>query len=139
MSYASQQDLIDRFGTDELLQLTDRANVGAVDATVVARALGDADAEIDGYLTSRYSVPLSSTPPMLTRLACDIARYQLYADRVTDQVTQRYKDAVRLLVSLANGTVQLGVASGQAAPAVTGSVAIKADPRTFNASSLGDY
>lgn len=139
MPYASQQDLVDRFGSDEILQLTDRSNLGSIDTTVVARALADADAQINGYLAARYTLPLAETPPMLTRLACDIARYQLYDNHLTEAVSQRYKDAVRVLVALSNGSVNLGAGSGQAPAASCGSVAITAADRVFSASLLSDY
>ena len=57
MTYALQQDLIDRFGESELIQLTDRTNVPPtdVDDVVVGRALADADGTIDGYIGKKYA------------------------------------------------------------------------------------
>lgn len=110
MTYATQQNLIDRFGEQELIQLTDRENLGAINTTVIDRALGDADAQINGYLGVRYTLPLTAPIPTdLERLACDIARYALYDDRVTEQVAQRYKDAVALLRDVSAGRAQLGI------------------------------
>ncbi len=110
MPYATQQNLIDRFGEEELIQLTDRENLGEINTTVVDRALGDADSLINGYLAARYTLPLTAPiPDDLERLACDIARYQLYGDRVTDQVAQRYKDAIALLRDVSTGRAQLGL------------------------------
>lgn len=108
--YATQANLEERFGTAELLKLTDRAAppTGEIDTAVVSRALSDADAEINGYLAVRYTLPLSSTPAVLTRLACDIARYRLYDDWANEQVRTRYEDAVKLLKLIAEGKVLLG-------------------------------
>ncbi|MBI2313581.1 MAG: DUF1320 domain-containing protein [Betaproteobacteria bacterium] len=117
MTYATQQDLVDRFGSQEILELTDRASAGSIDATVVARALADADAEIDGYLIGRYALPLASTPRVLTLVACDLARYRLYEDRATDAVRQRYEDQVRFLRALADGKIALGPDAGGSLPA----------------------
>lgn len=139
MTYATQQDLVDRFSSDELLQLTDRSNTGQIDAVVVSRALGDADAEINGYLAARYSLPLATVPAVLVRLACDLARYQLYADRVTDSVRQRYEDAVRMLKSLAKGELQLGVASGLSTPVSDAGVRVIGPTRVFDRDQLADY
>jgi phage gp36-like protein len=139
MTYATQQDMVDRFGSDELIQLTDRTNIGAIDSTVVSRALGDADAEINGYLAAQYSLPLDTTPAVLVRLACDIARYQLSADRVTEAVRDRYKDAVAMLRSLARGEAQLGVATGQAPTPTDSGIAYTAPERVFSGSTLRDY
>lgn len=103
MGYATQQDLVDRFGETELAQLTDRDTAAFVDAAVLSRALADADAEIDGYLAARFTLPLTVVPPILVRLAADIARFRLYDDRATEQVRTRYEDAVRLLREVAAG------------------------------------
>lgn len=110
--YAQVSDLIDRYGEQEIAQLTDRATppIGAVDAVVAERALSDADAEIDAHLSGRYSLPLASVPPVLTRVACDIARYRLWDDQAPDEVRSRYEDARRLLESIAAGKVTLGPA-----------------------------
>lgn len=118
MAYATQQNLIDRFGEDELIQLTDRDNLGAINATVVSRALGDADATINGYLAARYTLPLSSpVPEMLERLACDIARYALFEDQVTEIVEKRYKDAIALLRDVSAGRAELGISDTGNKPA----------------------
>lgn len=108
MPYCTQQDLVDRFGEDELIQLTDRANVGAIDQAVLDRAIADAGAEIDGYLAGRYALPLATVPTVLVRLACDITRYFLYDKAPPEQVAKRYDDAARFLRSVAKGEVALG-------------------------------
>jgi len=118
MSYATQADLEARFGVDELTQLTDRAGAGVPDATIVARALSDAAAEIDTYLASRYALPLSPVPTVLARIACDIARYRLWEDRASDEVRRRYEDNVRLLEGIAKGVLSLGLPEADAAPAL---------------------
>jgi phage gp36-like protein len=123
MAYAVQADLVLRFGEDELIGLTDRENTGVIQASVVERNIADADAEIDGYLAGRYSLPLASVPPILNRLSSDIARYHLYGERVTDTVRKRYEDAVRLLRGLADGSVKLGIDGGSPVDSSTGDMA----------------
>jgi phage gp36-like protein len=118
MPYAIQSDLEQRYGADELTQLTDRAGAGVPDAIVVARSLADADAEINGYLASRYALPLATVPPVIVRIACDIARYRLWEDRASEEVRRRYEDARRLLESIAKGMVSLGLPEASAAPAL---------------------
>lgn len=108
MSYASQADMIDRFGEGELISLTDRAGTGAIDAGVLDRALADATAEVDGYLASRYQLPLTSTPTVLVRVCSDIARYLLHDDHIPEPVATRYKASVDLLRQVSLGRVSLG-------------------------------
>lgn len=139
MTYATQQNMIDRFGAVELTQLTDRSNSGGIDAAVMARALADADAAINGYLSARYTLPLDPVPLVLERLACDIARYFLYEDRATEQVAKRYNDAVKMLEGISRGTVALGVDGANQAPAATGGPEYSAPDRVFTHDTLVDY
>lgn len=139
MTYASQSDLEERFGAQEILELSDRANTGSIVVAVVARALADADAEINGYLSARYTLPLGSTPPVLVRLAADMARYYLYDDRVTDQVKARYDAAVKLLKAISAGTATLGPEADSSEVPTTGGVQIEANERVFSQDTLSDY
>lgn len=118
MGYAALQDMVDRFGETELVQLSDRSMTAtAIDETVVAAKLADADAEIDGYLGQRFTLPLASVPPVLKRIATDLARYHLYDDRATEQVTKRYDDAIAFLKGVAKGDLSIGVDEGGEEPA----------------------
>lgn len=111
MAYATQADMEDRFGTAELVKLTDRGDppAGQIDAEVLARAIADAEAEINGYLASRYTLPLATVPAVLGRITCDLARYYLYDDWTNEPVRSRYEDSVRLLKGISEGKVALGI------------------------------
>lgn len=140
MTYATQADLVERFGFEELAQRTNRFDNQSIDEVVLGRALADAGAEIDGYLATRYTLPLASTPPVLVRLCADLVRYQLYGDKVPDGIRQRYVDAVAVLKRLATGEVQL--AGVVAVPAVGGAgnaVALRTRARQFGPDQLAGY
>jgi len=118
MSYATQQDLIDRFGETEIVQLSDRADqpAGAIDAAIVAKALADADELIDGYLAGRYAVPVAApVPAILIAIASDIARYRLHVHEPPELVRKNYEDALRRLKDIADGTLVLQVAGAEVA------------------------
>lgn len=132
MPYATQQDLVDRFGQSEIAQLTDRAAGTTIDAAVVGKALQDADDEINGYLAVRYALPLAAAPKILSRLACDIARYFLHEDRATEIVAQRHKDAIAYLRDVSSGRVSLGLDAANQEPAQAGGPAVDAGDRTFS-------
>jgi len=106
MIYCTVQDLTDRFSEAELTQLTDRANTGGIDYAVLDQAIADATAEINGYLTTY--LPLANVPANLVRIGCDVARYYLYDDAVTDQVQTRYDQAIKYLSQVAKGQISLG-------------------------------
>ena len=140
MPYATQQDLIDRFGTAELVQLTDKVNrpASTIDATPIDRALGDAAALIDGYLAKLYRLPLGNVPPILVKVACDIARYYLHgkAAEKDDAVSRAYAEATKWLENVSKGLVTLE-AEGVAAPQTGGgSVKASAPGRVFTRDSL---
>jgi phage gp36-like protein len=109
--YSTKQDLIDRFGEDELIGLTDRSNAGVIDGTILDQAIADSGAEMNGYIGSRYSLPLVTVPTTLKPLSCDIARYKLYDEQASEQVTKRYDAAIKFLFSVSKGEISLGVDS----------------------------
>ena len=114
MGYATEADMLTAFSETELIQLTDRLGTGLLDADVLARALADASAEIDGYL-ARYAGQVL-TLPILTLYCCDMARYRLYRDAAPEEVRTRYRDAIRYLERVAAGQVSLGAAAEAAVP-----------------------
>lgn len=113
MSYFSRQDYIDRHGEEELRQLTDRNNDGPDDAEVLAAAVADADAEIDSYIGARYTLPLATVPPLLSRVARELVRYSLFDQRAPEEVRLRYQRAIKLLEGIRDGTVSLGLAPAE--------------------------
>ena len=122
--YATRQDLVDRFGAAELTQLTDRVNrpAAVIDDTIVDRALADASALIDGYLTARYTLPLSPVPSSLTRVCCDLARFFLWgkAAEKDGPVDRANTAAIAWLRDVGRGTVQLVASTGAPAPEASG-------------------
>ncbi|ADU63405.1 MAG: DUF1320 domain-containing protein [Pseudodesulfovibrio sp.] len=131
MSYATETDIIARYGQDQLLVLADRDGDGLADAEVIAGGLADADAEIDAYLAKRYDLPLAEVPPVLTRLAVDIAVYRMCDTdaMATEGRRKRYEDAVSLLRRIGTGEIALGQ---QPEPQTSsGSASVVSAPRTF--------
>lgn len=131
MAYATQQNMIDRYGDDQLLIVADRDNDSVVDAAVIEQALLDASAEIDTYVAAKYALPLSTVPTVLTRLCVDISMYRLAADRdiATEERRKRYEDAVYLLRRIATGEVSLGIQTPP--PSSNGAVVITSQSRRF--------
>lgn len=141
MTYATQQDLVDRFGSPELVELTNRGEVatGEIDATMVTAALVEADAEINSYLRKQVTTPLDPVPDQVKRIGVDIARYRLYRDNAPDYVVRGYTDAIKWLARAAAGDVSLGDAAGPTEPATAGEVQFDAPCRTFTRDSMKGY
>lgn len=137
MSYATQQDIIDRYGSDTLHIAADRDNDGVLDIDAIARALDDATAEINVYVGARYDLPLSSVPGVLVKLCVDIALYQLAITTAgTDERRQRYEDAVGLLKRIASGELPLGLDVGSSDENAS-DVELIGPARIFNRNNMG--
>jgi phage gp36-like protein len=156
MPYATQDDLLARFGENELLELTDRDNTPPADINParIDVAIADAVSEIDGYLAQRYRLPLTGcqdgsggmvAPPRLTALACDIAHYNLYHDLAPEhEVYRRYQAAIETLAAIASGDLllacPLGDAPGEILPlAGAGETAYNFAPRQVTDASLKGF
>ena len=138
--YATQQDMVDRYGEAELRDFSDRTGLGQIDAAVVAQALASAEAQINGYVGTRYDLPLPEVPPLLVDLACSIARFRLQKDRSSDRVRQDYEDAVGSLKDLSTGKVDLPISTGEAPPAADGGgVQVEGPDRVFSRETLRDF
>jgi len=142
MTYATQTTMITRYGEREVIALTDREDLGIIDDAVLQSALAEADAEIDPYLlAARYALPLTKVPLILDSFACDITRYRLCGAGVTetDEVRNRYRDAVQFLEKVAAGKISLGLDVAGTAPAQSAPVQVSARSRVFTRDTLKDY
>ena len=139
MPYATQQEMIDRYGERVLRELTDRAASGSIDSGVLDQALNDATALIDGYLLERYSLPLSSTPRLLTVLACQVAFYQLHPHGAPEEVRGAYRDAVKTLEAIASGKIAVPGASGTEIDSREGAAEVAGPARTFSRDSMTGF
>ena len=133
MGYCVQADLEAAISAETVAQLADDDADGVADEAVVARAIADADAEINSYLSARYTVPLSPVPALAKKLSIEISVWNLYGHRrLVDELSkQRYDAAVALLKLVAKGDATIGVdpePSGGEQSIQTGRTA---DDRTF--------
>lgn len=113
-AYVDQADLVPAWLTSvQLVELSqDDVSVITVDDDVVDGIILQAEAEVDGYLGARHSLPLASVPVLVKNVTARLVRFYLYGRRpnaVTEQLDNDYKNAVRLLRDLSSGVVTLGV------------------------------
>ncbi|WP_241951930.1 gp436 family protein [Pasteurella multocida] len=116
--YATINDFISRVGEFQVMELTDRENIGEVNQAVLTIALSDSSSQIDGYLVGRYKLPLKTIPQNLTRICCDLTRYRLASMSevsITEEIIERYKLSLRELEGIASGKVSLGIAEDEQA------------------------
>ena len=137
MNYASLSDLAARVGNTELCQIADRDRDLIPDQPVVDAALVDADNLINGYVGSKYDVPLAAVPDLVRTWAVSIARYILHRNGAPDHVTQDYKDAVAALKDVAAGKIALPVSAGASPLQAGGNQVMSATPaEVFTADRL---
>jgi phage gp36-like protein len=108
MAYATDQELIDRVGIDAVAAVSDRDGDAAIENEAVVTALDDASADIDSYLSTRYPLPLATVPGAVKRVCIDIAMYHLSGNRTTEEVENRYKNAIAWLRDVSKGVAGLG-------------------------------
>ncbi len=141
MAYASEQDMIERYGESALIVASDRDGDGLSDEGVVERTLADASDLIDSYLMVRYDLPLSQVPGTLTRCCVDIALYLMSADATvaTEEQRQRYEDCLKFLKLLAEGKATLGLGTPPADDPKAGSASFQAADRKFSRDTLRGF
>ena len=168
MTYATAIDLITRFGAAALAQRAVRgaprlvtpqlladaaASVDLAAAyteaeiarageamAVLQRALDDARDTIDSNISSRYTLPLSPVPSVLGRIACNLARFYLFSDQVTETIKDAYEDDLKLLQAIRDGKASLGVdAATDQAPASTASAEISTGGRVWSREKAGGF
>lgn len=138
MAYCTRADLVARFGEREINDLLDRNNDGADDSNALSLVIADVSSEIDGYLGSKYSVPLDDVPQAVTAIACDMVRYKLFDDRAPEEIRKRYEDATSKLTKYAKGVMVLsGVTPATDNP--SGGVDYYAEERIFTRDTFCGY
>ncbi len=106
-AYATLSDLIERAGEDEILQVADRDRDGVADPGVVDKAIATAGSEIEGYISTRYRLPLPSVPELIRTWAVSIARYHLHLNGAPDHVVRDWKAAMDALSAVSTGKINL--------------------------------
>lgn len=137
MAYATAQNMLDYFGSQELSQLATPRRYLPVDAEllelvitggdtssypvddvalatkvveIIELALEDASLEMDSYIRIHNTLPLNITviyASPLPRKNGDIARWILAKSHPSEEITERYEIALKYLTGLSNGSVRL--------------------------------
>ena len=111
--YCTQDDLLGRMQPEVLVELADDDGDGVADVTIVEAVIESASALIDGYCQSRYPVPISPVPDVVTRICVDLAIYDLHVRRGLDPdsadgaIAQNRKDAIGFLRDVSRGVAAL--------------------------------
>ncbi|WP_300439400.1 DUF1320 domain-containing protein [uncultured Mameliella sp.] len=141
MSYCTQDDLEQRYGTQLLVDLTDRGELatGAIDADTVTRAISEADALIDGYVKGRYRLPFAVTPDPIPKISREIAIYTLHVYEPNEKIVRDYSQAIKTLQEIAKGNVILDADGVTPSETGAGGVRVNDRDRPFTADNLKGF
>jgi phage gp36-like protein len=134
VAYIDESGYAKRFTQRELDQLG--ATGGGLD---FAQAASDATETIDSYLAAipgrTFTLPLAVPPARIVGVAADLTRYELWAQRASEEVKTRRDQAMEYLHDLVSGKAVLSVeAETPADPYTTNPVArvgFRSAPRVF--------
>lgn len=133
--YSTLDDIKAKLPEETLLQLTDDDSLGEIDQAKIDAAITEADSEIDGYCSTRYTVPFAVVPAVIKKVSVDLAIYHLYARRVEKMPEVREvnrNNAVGLLKDISRGMVKLGEVATTAPVQPQQSPVITSSPRLFS-------
>ncbi len=118
MPYATQPGLIQRYGEQMLVALTDRADTPTARSTPTWCPRPGRGRRADRRLSGGPLQPaLAATPPLLVPLAEVIAIYSLHITEPEAKVKADYEAAIKRLAEISKGTIQLKDAAGIEPPA----------------------
>lgn len=113
--YIQAQDLTDVMDEVTLRQLSmDNSRATEANQAVIAKACEYATETVDGYLRSRYQLPLNQVPTLVRNICLQLARYWLYSRRpegkgFPDNVKETHSQALKDLERIASGKLHLGL------------------------------
>jgi len=116
MPYITRSEFEKRFGEAELADLTD-----------------------ENYFSSRYALPLTTTPTIVTAWAADITRFKLWDDHAPEEVRRRYEDVLGQLSALAKGQISLPPGSDGNQAAMATAFAGYSAERVFTQDTLREF
>ncbi len=104
MSYITKQQLIDKFGLEEVTQRNDPNETGVIDDVALQAHINDAVAAIDAMIGLKYALP---APDLLTRIAAELLRERYWDPAVPEKVKDDADLACKRLDNIACGKLPL--------------------------------
>lgn len=121
MHYCTRADIGKAIPELTLTQLSnDDPTAELPDESVIEDGVRQAEELVDGHLRGRYDLPLDPVPSVLRDAVVYLTRHWLYQRRpegaIPEAVKDSRKDTLKLLESIRDGVVTLGMPTGEAAP-----------------------
>jgi phage gp36-like protein len=151
MAYCAYADIKKNLPEETLVQLTDDEGVGTVNQVRISEAIAQADAEINSYLGTKYTVPFTAPiPDIVKQLSIKMSIYHLYSRRMEEipkTRVDRYNNSLRILEKIAAGSISIGAATEPEGESDQIKASTSAEDRVFtrgkksdgSSGSLDDY
>ena len=113
--YITAQDLEDVMSESTLIALSnDTSRATTANQVTLDKACEYATEIVDGYLRSRYVLPLNQVPTLVRNICLQLARFWLYSRRpegkgFPDNVKETHAQALKDLERIQNGKLHLGL------------------------------
>ncbi len=143
MRYCTRADVGKAIPGETLRQLSNDDPMAELpDESVIEDGVRQAEELVDGYLRGRYNLPLDPVPTVLRDAVTFLTRYWLYQRRpegaIPEAVKDSRKDTIKLLESIRDGVVSLGMPTGEATPE-PGEIKVRARRSQFSDSVWDRY
>jgi phage gp36-like protein len=136
MPYCTQNDLETLVPLVELSELTNESG-DIPNSNIITEIINRVGAEIDSYISVRYTIPFNKTPEIIKGLSIDMVIYHLYSRRSNIPLIRRtkYEDAIKLLQKVSQGNLNITGQDGyEIELKLKYSIKIKSNKRIFKRS-----
>lgn len=139
--YSTITDMQKLLPESELLDLADDAGSGSLDDTtvqgVLQEAIDSADREIDAYIGTVQTVPLTAPlPGLIANISAKLAVHNLYLRQAgieePESWQREHSRCAKLLESIASGKIVIGPKDGDEADPESDEVLVSAPRRMFS-------
>jgi len=116
--YCNVQDIKDDLTDKVVAQLSNDENPNLVNEEIVSKYISESTQLIEGFLRSRYSLPLEKEHSIIKKVCIDIVKYELYKRRgkVFDNIQNLYKDGISTLEKIQKGMIILDEGTSETRP-----------------------
>lgn len=116
--YCDVQDIKDDLTGKVVAQLSNDENPNEVNEEIVNKYISESTQLIDGFLRSRYGLPLEKEHSIIKKVCIDIVKYELYKRRgkVFDNIQNLYKDGISTLEKIQKGMIILDEGTAETRP-----------------------
>jgi len=111
MPYSTEAEIQNQVTETTLIELTDDAETGTINTTVITQAIQGADGVVDLHCRSRYTVPFTTVDAVIQKISMDLAIHTLYCRRQGPPpwIEKRYAAALLQLKAIQEGIFRLDI------------------------------